>query len=506
MRKSTAPAATTKDGNKAAKPDKPHPDFPLFPHGCGYWAKKIKGKCHYFGKWDDPQAALELWLQQKDDLLAGRSPRVSRTSRGGLTVRELVNKFMNAKRRQVAAGDLTTRSWQDYHGTCARLVKAFGVSRVVSDLHAEDFARLRDTIVKTRAGIATGNEIQRVRTVFKYGYDNHLFDTPVRYGTAFNKPSARTLRLERHSKGPRMYLAADLRKIVAAAGVPLKAMILLGVNCGFGNGDCGGLTQAAVDLDGGWVTYPRPKTGVQRRCWLWPETVEALKAAIAERPAPKSKAAAGLVFLTKYGAPWAKVQALPAALATEVDGAPVKAGGGADNPVSKEFTKVLKDQGLHRPGLGFYALRHTFETIAGESRDQVAVNAIMGHAPIANDMSAVYREGISDARLRAVAEHVRGWLWPAPVAAPPQADAPPASKLAQVKAMMAAGDHAAALKLCASWGHRGLGGGEDADAIAKGYAALQHADTYRDMGYDPDELVAAGVAAIRRRYNLTNNG
>jgi len=26
-------------------------------------------------------------------------------------------------------------------------------------------------------------------------------------------------------------------------------------------------------------------------------------------------------------------------------------------------------------------------------------------------MSSVYRETISDARLRAVADHVRGWLW-----------------------------------------------------------------------------------------------
>ena len=57
----------------------------------------------------------------------------------------------------------------------------------------------------------------------------------------------------------------------------------------------------------------------------------------------------------------------------------------------------------------FYALRHTFETIGGEARDQVAVDAIMGHAR--DDMASVYRERISDERLRSVSDHVRKLLF-----------------------------------------------------------------------------------------------
>ena len=83
-----------------------------------------------------------------------------------------------------------------------------------------------------------------------------------------------------------------------------------------------------------------------------------------------------------------------------------------DDAISKEMAKLLKGLGLRRPGLNFYSLRHTFETIGGGARDQVAVDHIMGHAR--DDMASVYRERISDDRLKAVTDHVRKWLFGAP--------------------------------------------------------------------------------------------
>ena len=91
---------------------------------------------------------------------------------------------------------------------------------------------------------------------------------------------------------------------MAAAGIHMKAMILLGINCGFGPADCGTLPAKGVDLATGWINYPRPKTGVPRRIPLWPETVAAIKASVAKRPKPLDEADAGLVFVTKYGQRW----------------------------------------------------------------------------------------------------------------------------------------------------------------------------------------------------------
>jgi integrase len=177
--------------------------------------------------------------------------------------------------------------------------------------------------------------------------------------------------------------------LIDAAAQPLKTMLLLGVNAGFGNSDVGTVPLSTVDLKGGWLSYARPKTGIARRCPLWPETVRAIKEWLPSRPKSQSEADAGLLFVTAKGNSWAKDT--------------------SDNPVSKETRKLLDELGING-GRNFYCLRHTFQTMADESRDFPAVRSIMGHTP-GQDIADVYRERISDDRLRAVTEHVRGWLF-----------------------------------------------------------------------------------------------
>jgi integrase len=375
--------------SKPTKPDKPRPDFPLFPHAAGVWAKKIRGKLHYFGPWDDPDGALAKYLEQKDDLHAGRKPR---EASDGCTVKELCNRFLNAKQLLVDAKELSPRTWTDYKEACDLVVKCFGKGRLLSDLGQDDFASLRDKLTRKWGPVRVGKVIQCVRCLCKYAYDAELVPAPIRFGPGFKRPSKKVLRLNRAKQGPKLFSADEVRRLLDAAGTQLRAMILLGINCGFGNSDCGNLPLAAVDLKNGWMDYARPKTGIDRRCPLWPETVEALREVLARRKEPKAAEDAGLFFVTKYGCGWAK----------DI----------ADSPITKETAKLLRQLGISGRR-NFYALRHTFRTVADAAKDQPAADHIMGHE--STHMSTVYREQISDERLKAVTDHVHDWLYGAAV-------------------------------------------------------------------------------------------
>lgn len=74
----------------------------------------------------------------------------------------------------------------------------------------------------------------------------------------------------------------------------------------------------------------------------------------------------------------------------------------------------------------------------------------------------------------------------------------PTTKLARLRGYWALGDSTAVLRLAASWHQLG-----DAKAdIERGWAAVQYPEFYREMGREPDLLIAAGIAAVRRRYGL----
>lgn len=392
-------ASKSSDSVPSGKVTKPYKDYPLTPHPKGYWSKKIRQRVHYFGRWGEvvhgvltplPNGgewckALDLYNQQAADLHAGRKPRVS--TGDGLKLKDLLNRFLTSKQNAVATGELSPRTMRDYKDTCDRLVARLGSHRLVTDLAPDDFEKLRRDIGEGRGPVAIGNEVQRIRCVFRYGYEMELLDRPVRFGPAFKRPTKKTLRVNKQKLEKKEFSREEILKMCAAASPQLKAMILLGINAALGNADVGLLKYA--DIDGDWLIYPRVKTGIGRKCWLWPETLDALEAARQVRPTPKSESLSELVFITKQGKSWYKET--------------------PDGPIAKEARKLLDSIGISRKGVGFYALRHTFRTVADDTLDAVAIDLVMGHKD--ESMAAHYRERVADQRVKRVCEHVRNWLY-----------------------------------------------------------------------------------------------
>ena len=382
------------------KPAKPRKDFPLSPANNGQWCKKIKGKIHYFGTWANHEAAEVEYLRQREYLQAGRLP--PRKEQTGIRMNDLCNRFLNAKRALRDSNELSGRSFIDYHSVCAEMLDHFGKNRLVEDCGPSDFEAYRAKVSEGHGLHFIARRVTLAKMLFGFAYSNELIEKPVRFGMQFARPSQKSMRIHRARKqnahGLRMFEAAEIHQILAVASPVLKAMILLAANSGLGNSDLANLPKSAIK--GSWLEFARVKTGVDRRIPLWPETLAALELANEKRPRAKDSENAGLCFITNQGRKWVRFG---------------PNGTSVCDSISDLFSRTLKKLNLKREGLGFYALRHTFETIAGGCGDQIPVDAIMGH--VSNDMASLYRETIADERLLKAVNHVHDWLFGKPESA-----------------------------------------------------------------------------------------
>jgi integrase len=390
----SSPAAS-----RPTPPKKPYDGFPLFAHATGRWAKKIRGKFHYFGPWADPHAALTRYLTAKDDLEAGRRPQPAGVGET-LTVEQMVCLFLTDRKLHVESGELDARTWRAYEDYGKRLVRVFGKNIPVASLTPADFQRYRADLQKTHKSLVTlKGDLTKTKVIFNWagpGVNGQGYlDRLPRFGSAMKVPSHQALVRERQEQGQRVLSAEQIRALATEASEKLRAMILLGVNCGYGNGDCAKLTKGTLDLDGGWATFPRPKTGVARRNPLWPETVAALRAVLAARKLPRHPADAHRVFITKYGQAFR-----PCA-------------------IGFEFEKLAERLGYSRDEVDFYDLRRTCASIGVQVNDDDAVRTLLGHQRKADDMLGVYnRMAVSDDRLRRVTDHIHAWLYPGAASLP----------------------------------------------------------------------------------------
>ena len=342
--------------------------FPLTLHNTGQYCKKIKGKLYYFGT--DKKEALSRYLEQAAYLHVGKMPKPKSPGQT-LSIKTLCNLYLDHQESRSIIGEIKLRHLYDQASLLRDFVRFVGPNQAVSDISTVDLQNYRKKLIKAGKSPNTiNNRIATVKAMYNWAVDNEIID---------DSPKLRAVKKVTPHKGEKPTFAThQIRTLLEIANVQMKAMIWLGLNCGFGCTDCAELKWKNLDLENGRVRFPRGKTGIERNLPLWPETMQALK------EIPKK---GELVFYTRGGNPWVR-----ATRSKEGDGNEKYT---KDDAVTKEFSKLMKKAGIRAPkGVGFYTLRRTAATLAANSGDPFAVQKLLGHSDI--KMASTYVQNISE--------------------------------------------------------------------------------------------------------------
>jgi hypothetical protein len=315
--------------------------FPLWQHSRGSWAKKIDGKTHYFGR--DKQEALaryELFLEE----------RKAGLTHGPLTIRELLNSFLQQKDSQVESGELKRETFALYKMACTLIAEHFGRLRVVCTIKAHEMTKFRAELAKKYKPHTLKLRVSCIRMIFLYAYEEELISKQIKFGE-MKAPKPRLLKESRIAR-KRPLTPAEAQYLLGRVTGPVRCMVLLGLNCALGAMDMAALRPEHVR--GEWCQLPRPKTGAPRKAWLWPITRENLM--------------------------------LPL---------------GPHHSIRDKLHNALVEAGVD---VTVYSLRHTAIDIASQVGDVLATKVLAGH--VDDSITADYIHSMDPGRIIRVCQHI----------------------------------------------------------------------------------------------------
>ncbi|HEY0008667.1 MAG TPA: hypothetical protein VGB55_08080 [Tepidisphaeraceae bacterium] len=397
----------------------------------GQFRKTIRGKDHYFGPIEDWQGALDRYNAAKDALKQGMPIPVQTGTAVPLGL--LVNHFRAEQAKRLAAGAIGGPRFRDIVLALQGLVDYFGDTGNPLAITPEMWSEYRAYLASEpagRAGVAgqapqpmgparLRERMSNIRTLSRWSshLDRALIPRPFRFADKFDPPAKKEVEGARAAReraaGDEGISAAEVRRVLAyldelAAedkwssryAKVMRCQVLLALNGGFYSSELSVLTIADVTRPDGIISTTRRKTGEQRVVPLWPRTIAAIAEAIAARPGDTEEHKVPVkyrdrLFLTRRRLPITREEHTDL---TDEGGAKVT----VVDALGAEFSKVLRQLGIKRPGLSFGALRSTAYSLMGPDADARAL--IVGHA-MQHAMTKHYQKRLPElyARLRATA-------------------------------------------------------------------------------------------------------
>ncbi|MFC1675955.1 tyrosine-type recombinase/integrase [Planctomycetota bacterium] len=341
--------------------------FPLTLHKTGQFCKKIKGKLYYFGT--DKKAAFERYLEQAAYLHAGKGFKPK--SNDNFSLKTLCNLYLDYQESRSEIGEIKPRQVCDQTSHLRDFVRFIGPNRLASNITTIDLQNYRKKLIKVgKAPNTINNHISSFKAMYNWATNNEIIETV---------PNLKAIKKITQSKTKRaVFTVGQIQKLLDCADTQIRAMIWLGLNCGFGCTDCAELLWEHVDLTTGRVNFARKKTGVDRNLPLWKETINCLEAV------PKINEH---IFNTRFGNKWVRVE--------RKQGKDGIIKWRSYDAISASFSKLLKKANIKtEKGVGFYTLRRTAATLAAKSGDPFAVQRLLGHADL--KMATTYVQDISE--------------------------------------------------------------------------------------------------------------
>ncbi|TKJ32672.1 MAG: hypothetical protein CEE38_22770 [Planctomycetes bacterium B3_Pla] len=342
--------------------------FPLTLHPTGQYCKKIRGKIRYFGT--DKKQALESYLAQATFLHGTRS-LMHKASNDKMTLMQLVGLYLQYQHARMLADNLTPRHYNEQTDSLNRLMAFLGQGYRIESISTLDLQSYKSKLQSHYASVDRLNlNIGIMKAMFHWARRNDILES-IPNIDAISK--SKVVHKEMYT-----FNSQQINKLLSAADIKMKAMIWLGLNCGFGCTDCGKLQWTDLDFKDRRVKLARNKTGVERNFPLWSETMQALKELPRSGP---------FVFYTSKGHLWIRTVAK-----TNDDGERKYI---FVNRITPTFSRLMKKVRIHAPrGTGFYSLRRTAATMAARSGDPFAVQRLLGHVDLT--MATRYVQDLSE--------------------------------------------------------------------------------------------------------------
>jgi len=348
--------------------------FPLTLNPTGQYCKKIKGRIRYFGT--DKKQALERYLGQAT-YLHGCQRSMQITSNGKMILKELCDLYLKYQDSKVLAGELTPKHHNDQISSVRKLISFLGQGRKIESISTLDLQNYKRKLQSTYGSVYRQNlHISIMKAMFHWARKKDVLET-IPNIDAISK--GKVVHKEMYT-----FNSQQIRKLMSAADIKMRAMIWLGLNCGFGCTDCAQLKWEDLDFKDSRVKLARSKTGIRRNLPLWPETIKTLK------ELPRS---GQLVFYTSEGHPWIRT-----VFKTKNNGDREYT---SVNRITPTFSRLMKKVGIRAPkGTGLYSLRRTAATMAARPGDPFAVQRLLGHVDLT--MATRYVQDVSEQTDRAI--------------------------------------------------------------------------------------------------------